>query len=170
MKNYFLTTARLGFSHWEYSDLELAYSLWGDPTVTRYISVNGVFSKEQVADRLFKEISMQKEFQVQYWPLFNLESEGFIGCCGLRPYELRKNIYEIGIHLKNDFWGCGYASEAANAVIKYAFEILKADNLFAGHNPQNITSKNLLKKLGFTYSHEEFYEPTGLDHPSYFYK
>ncbi|WP_375103099.1 GNAT family N-acetyltransferase [Paenibacillus sp. RS8] len=170
MKNYFLTTARLGFSHWEYSDLELAYSLWGDTTVTRYISANGVFSKEQVADRLYKEINMQKEFQVQYWPLFNLESEGFIGCCGLRPYDREQNIYEIGIHLKSDTWGSGYASEAANAVINYAFEILKAENIFAGHNPQNIGSSNLLKKLGFTYSHNEFYEPTGLDHPSYFYK
>lgn len=113
---------------------------------------------------------MQKEFQVQYWPLFDLKSEEFIGCCGLRPYDSEKNIYEIGIHIKSDYWGHGYASEAATAVILYAFDQLKADNLFAGHNPQNIASKNLLKKLGFIYSHNEFYEPTGLNHPSYFYK
>jgi RimJ/RimL family protein N-acetyltransferase len=170
MKDHFLTSARLGFSLWEKTDIELAYSLWGDPTVTRYISANGVISKKQVEDRLNKEINTQEEFQVQYWPLFDLKSDKFIGCCGLHPYDPEKNIYEIGIHLKSDSWSCGYASEAANAVIKHAFEVLKANNLFAGHNPQNIASKNLLKKLGFIYSHDEFYEPTGLDHPSYFYK
>ncbi|WP_245954453.1 GNAT family N-acetyltransferase [Fontibacillus phaseoli] len=85
-------------------------------------------------------------------------------------YDIEKKIYEIGFHLKSNYWGTGYASEAANAVIHFAFDQMKADNLFAGHNPLNLASKNLLLKLGFKYSHNEFYEPTGLSHPSYFYK
>ena len=39
--------------------------------------------------------------------------------------------------------------------------------LFAGHNPKNTASAQLLKRLGFTYKQDEFYPPTGLYHPSY---
>ncbi|MGZ7440544.1 GNAT family N-acetyltransferase [Paenibacillus sp. TH7-28] len=170
MRKYFLKTSRIAFSHWDNSDIDLAYTLWGDPAVTRYISANGLFSREQVKDRLNKEINTQKEFQVQYWPLFNLINEEFIGCCGLRPYDTEKNIYEIGIHLRSSHWGNGYATETVNAVIQYAFDVKKVDNLFAGHNPNNEASKKMLLKLGFKYSHDEFYEPTSLYHPSYYYK
>jgi RimJ/RimL family protein N-acetyltransferase len=41
------------------------------------------------------------------------------------------------------------------------------DGLFAGHNPKNEASRQLLEKLGFRYTHDEYYAPTGLNHPSY---
>ena len=40
--------------------------------------------------------------------------------------------------MRPKFWGHGYATEAANAVINYAFEVIGAESLFAGHNPNNI--------------------------------
>jgi RimJ/RimL family protein N-acetyltransferase len=67
-------------------------------------------------------------------------------------------------------WRCGYASEAACAVIEYAFKKLKANGLFAGHNPRNEASRCLLEKLGFHYTHDEYYPPTGLNYPSYLLK
>ena len=57
--------------------------------------------------------------------------------------------------------------EAAKAGIAYAFDTLQAEILFAGHNPQNVNSAKVLKKLGFSYVGDEFYAPTGLNHPSY---
>jgi len=39
--------------------------------------------------------------------------------------------------------------------------------LFAGHHPENESSRQLLTRLGFTYTHDEWYEPTGQMHPSY---
>lgn len=96
--------------------------------------------------------------------VFELATNDLIGCCGLRPYKI--NEYAIGFHLRPEFWRHGYAAEAANAVIEYAFTVLKAEKLFAGHNPNNIKSRKLLEKLGF-YIGDEFYEPTGLYHPSY---
>lgn len=49
----------------------------------------------------------------------------------------------------------------------FAFETLHVDGLFAGHNPDNPTSKHILGKLGFRYIGDEFYAPTGMHHPSY---
>ncbi|MBD5148576.1 MAG: GNAT family N-acetyltransferase [Oscillibacter sp.] len=145
--------------------LELAKLLWGNPEVTRYICANGIFSMNDIIKRINSEILNESLYQVQYWPVFELETNDLIGCCGLRPY--KADQYEIGFHLRPEFWGQGYAAEAASAVIEYAFTVLKAKKLFAGHNPNNKKSQKLLNKLGFIYIGDEFYEPTGLYHPSY---
>lgn len=162
---FFLTTARTGFSKWHQSDVSLARMLWGDPDVTRYICTDGKFSLEDIEKRLSTEISNDVVFGVQYWPFFELNTGELIGCCGLRPHG--ENEYEIGFHLRPKFWGEGYAVEAADAVIHYAFTVLNAKKLFAGHNPNNVASQKVLRKLGFRYVGDEFYTPTGLYHPSY---
>ena len=161
----FLETNRVRFEKWQKNDLEQATLLWGDPEVTRYICATGVFRPEDIDARLNKEVSNGEEFGLQYWPIFHKESGELIGCCGLRPRAEKE--YEIGFHLRPKFWRQGYAVEAANAVINYAFEVLKAETLFAGHNPKNVASKSVLAKLGFAYIGDEFYGPTGLYHPSY---
>lgn len=159
MAKYFMTSKRLGFRRWDEDDLGLAMKLWGDPEVTRFISKKK-FTKEQVKERLDRQISSK----VQYWPIFLLKTGEFVGCCGLRPY---KQIYELGFHICSKHWRKGYAFEAASCVIEYAFRKLKAKALFSGHNPKNKASEHLLKKLGFRYTHDEYYEGTGEMHPSY---
>ena len=129
MRNYFLETERIGFSNWTTYDYKLAILLWGDEAVTKYISKTGVFTEQEILDRLSVEIENEKQFQVQYWPIFEKKSEDFIGCCGLRPYDVEKHIYEIGFHLRSNYWGKGFGSEAARAVIQYSFNNLKAIEL-----------------------------------------
>lgn len=90
----------------------------------------------------------------------------FVGC-GLRPYDPENDVYELGFHLVRSAWGKGYASEAAEAMIEYAFNKIRAKKLFAGHHPENTASRKRLEKLGFVYIHDEFYPSTGLQHPSY---
>jgi RimJ/RimL family protein N-acetyltransferase len=145
--------------------MELAEQLWGNACVTQYICASGTFSRTDIVVRLNKEIDNDKEHHVQYWPIFKLESGDFIGFCGMRPHG--RETCELGFHVRPEFWGHGYATEAAGAVIEYAFSNLKVRRLFAGHNPKNAASKRVLAKLGFTYAGDEFYAPTGLYHPSY---
>lgn len=165
--DFFLRTARLGFRTWSDQDLDLAIGLWGDVDVTRLIDARGKLSDEQVRERLLQEIATAAAYGIQYWPLFLIESQEHVGCCGLRPYDWPANILEIGFHIRSAHWGCGYVSEAASAVIGYAFEQLDATGLYAGHNPANHASRHLLHKLGFRYTHDAYYAPTGLDHPAY---
>jgi RimJ/RimL family protein N-acetyltransferase len=164
-KRYFLQSERLGFRAWSHADLELAMDLWGDPEVTRLIG--GPLSREQVQTRLTLEIGMLQSHGLQYWPIFLRSTGEHLGCCGLRPYKADEKVYEIGVHLKKPHWGKGYALEATRAVMKYAFETLEASGLFAGHNPANEPSRQVLRRLGFRYTHDEYYPPTGLNHPSY---
>ncbi|SHI84989.1 GNAT family N-acetyltransferase [Lutispora thermophila] len=167
MREFFMKTKRIGFSRWNSADLDLATQLWGDKEVTRFICATGVFTRQDIIDRLYVEIHNDKMFNIQYWPIFDLSTEDLIGCCGIRPFNSEIHSYEIGFHLRKKYWGMGYALEAAKAVIDYSFNNLKADKLYAGHHPQNEDSKKLLTKLGFRYIGENYYNPTGLYHPSY---
>jgi RimJ/RimL family protein N-acetyltransferase len=166
-KKYFIITNRLGFRRWREDDLPLALGLWGDYEVTKLIDARGQLTTNQVQDRLIKEIATEKEYGVQYWPIFLRETGEHVGGCGLRPYDLAKGTYEIGFHIRSAHWRCGYATEAARAVMKFAFNELKAKALFAGHNPKNVASRALLEKLGFRYARDEYYPLIGLKPPSY---
>ena len=166
---YFLQSSRLGFRTWNENDLPLALILWGDEKVTRYIDSRKSLNDDQVRDRLWREIETEKSHNIQYWPIFLLEKNEFVGCCGLRPYDDSRGIFEIGAHIVRKFWRRGIATGAAKTVIEYAFNVLKVNALFAGHNPENKASRNFLQKLGFKYTHDEYYKPTGLNHPSYLF-
>jgi RimJ/RimL family protein N-acetyltransferase len=156
------STQRLRFREWSPHDFELAWQLYGDIEVTRLFG--GPFSREQVQQRLDREIGNLTKLRVQYWPMFLIDNDDFVGCCGLRPHG---EIYALGFHLRPAHWSRGYATEAARAVIDYAFTTLGATTLFAGHHPQNAPSKRALEGLGFEYWQHSLYEPTGLQHPGY---
>lgn len=163
--DYFLKSERLGFRCWSSDDLSLATELWRDRGVTALIG--GPFTPDMVEARLAHEIAQMRDYGVQYWPMFRLEDDQFVGCSGLRPYRLEDRVYEIGFHLCSQFWRRGLGKEAATAVIGYAFGPLHVEALFAGHHPANRASRELLLKLGFAYTHEEPFPLTGLNHPSY---
>jgi [ribosomal protein S5]-alanine N-acetyltransferase len=162
---YFLTSARLGFRCWSADDLPLAQALWGDLEVTRFFG--GPFSTEEVSRRLEREIARMKTHRFQYWPIHSLTSGDHVGCCGLRPYRAETQVHELGFHLRPKYWGQGFALEAAQAVIPFAFSTIGAISLSAGHHPDNLASKKVIEKLGFRYSHHEFFEALGIDIPYY---
>ena len=164
---YFLTTARLGFRPWRAEDVELAVALWGEPAVARFLYADGPPSRAAIVERLAREIATQAEHGFQYWPVFRLEDGANVGCCGLRPYRSEEGLHEFGVHLRSAFWRQGLAHEAGVAARDYSFRDLHARGLFAGHHPGNGASGAMLRKLGFRYTHDELYGPTGLHHPSY---
>ena len=167
MREYFIKTQRLGFSTWNNGDFELANQLWGDPEVTRFICAAGRFTPQEITERLLLEVHNGEQYGVQYWPIFALDTNAFLGCCGLRPFQGEANAYELGFHLCRQHWGMGYAFEGATAAMQYGFETIRASKLYAGHHPANTASEKLLTKLGFHSIGTKFYEPTGLYHPSY---
>ena len=162
-------TARLTFRRWSEDDLPLARILFGDPRVTSF--VGGPFDDAAVTARLAAELANQRDHGVSYWP-FLLYGSREIGCCGLRPRAAGSasrsdRVYELGFYLLPPYWGQGFAAEAGESVIAYAFDVLDASALFAGHHPENHGSQRALEKIGFRYTHDELYPPTGREHRCY---
>jgi len=159
---------RLQFRHWQESDLELALKLWGDPEVMKYLDVRGGLSREQVAEKLKRENRCLQEHGIQYWPMFEISTGDFVGCCGLKPWVHSPRVGpEFGFHLVQDKWGKGYATEAGRSVIQFARNILNSPNILAGHHPENRASRKILEALGFAFLEYVFFKPTGLQHLSY---
>ena len=163
--HYFLKTARLGFRLWNKKDLPLAQALWGDTEVTKFFG--GPFPESEIRERLEGEFERYQTYGFQYWPIHLLADDDHVGCCGLRPYRPEEDIPELGFHLRPKFWGQGLAIEAARAVIELGFKNFGAKSISAGHHPENLNSKKVLERLGFEYSHDEFFPRLGMNIPYY---
>jgi RimJ/RimL family protein N-acetyltransferase len=82
--------------------------------------------------------------------VFAIELDGaLIGMCGLDP---RQDGAELGYWLGVPFWGRGYATEAARAVIDYAFAERGHDVLQSGARVSNPASRRVLEKCGFQWT------------------
>ena len=82
------------------------------------------------------------------WALIRKEDGAFMGVVGLAG-KSGENAAEIGYWLGRDYWVRGYMTEAARAVIRFAFEILQFTYLGSGHFADNAASASVLAKLGF---------------------
>jgi RimJ/RimL family protein N-acetyltransferase len=82
--------------------------------------------------------------------LITARDAGIIGACGIA--EASGASPEIGYWLAVPFWGRGYATEAARALIDYAFDHLDYDVLHAGARVTNAASRRVLEKCGFRWT------------------
>ena len=76
-----------------------------------------------------------------------------IGSIGLIEDAKRDNdkVKMLGYAIGEEYWGNGYITEAAVAVIAYGFRSLNLDLISAYCYPFNERSKHVLEKLGFEY-------------------
>lgn len=74
----------------------------------------------------------------------------FIGAMGI-GFDWANNSAELGYWIGMPFWGQGYCSEAARAVLDYGFEVRGLDRIFATHMARNPASGRVMQKIGMTY-------------------
>src|SRR6202142_4284209 len=75
------------------------------------------------------------------------ESDTLCGGVGLR-IEPDHRRAELGYWIGVPYWGNGYATEAAQAVVKYGFETLHLHRIFPSHYTNNPPPARVLKKIG----------------------
>lgn len=75
----------------------------------------------------------------------------FIGCALLYDHRYGSG-YEIGYWLGEPYWGKGYATEAATALIDVAFRNLALELLYISAQSRNAGSKRVIEKCGFKYT------------------
>lgn len=78
------------------------------------------------------------------------EGGELVGTCGLK-LELPHARAEIGYWIGRDYWGRGVATEAARAVVEYAFTRLGIRRVFAHFYTRNPASGAVMRKLGMRY-------------------
>ena len=129
------------------SDLVHALS---DPEVMRF-SIGGVHTLDDTSRFIERSICSYEENGFGSWALVEKASSRLIGFCGLalQTVEERQET-EIGYRLARQFWGQGFASEAASAVLVYGFGQLKLESVIAIVQPENVASVRVVEKIGFS--------------------
>jgi [ribosomal protein S5]-alanine N-acetyltransferase len=78
------------------------------------------------------------------------DSGDLIGGIGL-GINVKHKRGHLGYWLGIQFWGKGYATEAARAVVTYGFQTLGLHRIEAGHYPRNPASGRVLEKIGMKF-------------------
>ncbi|MBR1989022.1 MAG: GNAT family N-acetyltransferase, partial [Firmicutes bacterium] len=101
------------------------------------------------SEMIIKEIFMPYDV----WCIREKESGRVVGNIGLEPDRRREDVNsrELGYSLAQDCWGKGYMTEAANAVIDYAFEDLELVVMGICTGPDNKRSQRVIEKCGFKF-------------------
>lgn len=76
------------------------------------------------------------------------ESGAFIGCAGL---DTREHGLELGYWIGEPYWGRGYATEVAHALVDLAFRATDIDKLHVSCRVINSASRRVIHKCGFQY-------------------
>lgn len=77
------------------------------------------------------------------------ETGAFIGCAGL---DARNGALELGYWVGEPFWGNGYATEAAHALVDLAFRVTDIDRLAVACRVTNAGSRRVIHKCGFQFA------------------
>lgn len=73
----------------------------------------------------------------------------FIGWCHLTEWDSVHRSASLGYCLDDAVWGHGYATEAARAVLQWAFDTLDLNRVQAETDTRNVASARVLEKIGF---------------------
>ena len=110
---------------------------------------NGVFNHEETQNLLDRQILSYKENGFGLWAVVLKETDEMIGQCGITFQNYKQHqLLEVGYLFQKAFWHKGYATEAAIACKQYAFNVLKADEVFSIIRDTNIASQNVATRNG----------------------
>ena len=125
---------------------------WTQPDVRRFLFDGAALSTTEVAETIEESIG---DFAARGYGIWIVElgsgagpvaAARFVGTAGLRPLE--EAGLEIFYSLAPGAWGCGYATEAARAVVEYGLGPLGLPEVLAEVDEGNTASVAVVKRLG----------------------
>ncbi|MFA2602376.1 GNAT family protein [Bacillus cereus] len=138
----FIRTERLLIRNFEFKDWRDVHEYTSDSNVMKYIP-EGVFTEEDARNFVNRNMGENAE----NFPVILVDENILIGHIVFHKY-FGEHTYEIGWVFNPKYFNKGYASEAAQATLKYGFKEMKLHRIIATCQPQNIPSYRLMEKIG----------------------
>ena len=162
-----LDTERLRLRQWQAEDYPPFALINADPDVMAFYPACLTVAESDSLAQKIEALLKQKGWG--FWAV-ELKNEGnFIGFVGLHEpqYELPfKPCIEIGWRLAKNYWGRGYATEAAQAALKFAFEKLRLDEVVSFTSLNNRRSEAVMQRLHMVNTGNNFEHPSiAVGHP-----
>lgn len=124
-----------------------------DPELARLQSFD-VHENDQVTKRSFKEKEDRYKVDNSFyeWAIVRKEDNQFMGEIALVQYNEKYNAIQLGYHLGKAFRGNGYMQEALARILKFAFEELDLNQVYALILNDNLSSQKVAKSNNLEYS------------------
>jgi len=133
--------------------------VFGDPDAMRFIPRGASPSVERTRASIERFISHERQHGFGLWAVELRETGELIGDCGLFLVEGRGPEVEVAYHFGKEWWGRGYATEAASACLAYGFRECGLDEINAISYPQHTASRRVMEKSGMKYvGNARYYE------------
>lgn len=144
-----LETERLILRDFQEDDWSAVLAYQADPRYLRYYAWTER-TPQAVRDFLGIFLAQQKEQDRYRFQLAVVlkKSGALIGNCGIRQSQAFSLEADLGYEIAPEQWGQGYATEAARALLRFAFEELKVHRVYAECVSENVGSQRVLRKLG----------------------
>lgn len=145
-----LSTERLNIRPLEKTDSEAWSAFFKNNDGLKFFSFDLSLPAEQLGnDWIEKQFLRYQENRFGHLALTDKQTGNLIGQCGLLLQEVDgKPEIEIGYHVLPEYWGNGFASEAARALKQFAWDNAVADTLISIIHVDNIRSQRVAKKNG----------------------
>ena len=151
-------TERLTIRFLTEADVIVLASLWTDGRVTRFMGGPCDFEKVRAS---LKDTLTAPPRRLDFWPVVEKSSGVVVGHCGLLPVKVEgRDEVELVYVFAVDFWGRGYATEAAAAIRDYGFRSLAIVRIVSLIDPANAASERVALKLGMKFEADTV-EPSG---------
>ncbi|MDO3411050.1 GNAT family protein [Saccharibacillus sp. CPCC 101409] len=126
-----------------------------DADVNRYLASAGRTFGVGNPDRVYRQIEESyRSMSALHLGVFLREgSGGIIGLCSFQRWDARGGKAELGFALSHEYWGRGYATEAASALAAFGFEHLELERIQARCFVKNLASLRVLAKIGMERQH-----------------
>ena len=142
-----METQRLILREMVMDDLPATWGIVGDDlTMTAW---NGAWSEEETIAGIEKQIQSYRKNGFGRWAVVLKDTGRVIGICGLQYCDTDKDsVLEVGYLFNRAFWHKGYATEAAMASKRYAFDVLGELEVFSLIRDTNLASMNVAIRNG----------------------
>ena len=145
-----IDTARLRLRPYRDRDLDALHALWTDPDVRRYLWDDMIITRARAAETMQASIASMARHGFGHWAVCAAGADALIGFCGLSCMDETPEI-ELMYGLAPAQWGCGFATEAARAVLRHAFETVGQPRVHAITDVPNRASIAVLQRLGMQF-------------------
>jgi RimJ/RimL family protein N-acetyltransferase len=146
-----LETERLTLREVTAGDAEFILELLNDPGWILNLGDKGFRTLEAVTEYIAERYTTSYEkFGFGFYLVTVKESGTPIGLCGLIKRDSMEDV-DIGFGFMEKFWGAGYATESAAAVLDYGRNTLGIKRIVAITSPTNDSSAHVLEKIGLKF-------------------
>jgi ribosomal-protein-alanine N-acetyltransferase len=157
-----IETERTFIRELQSSDAEGMFAMDSDPDVHLYLGHKPFKNINESVEMINFIRTQYAENGIGRWAIENKNTNEFIGWVGFRlmkeTINRQTNYLDFGYRLRQKYWGKGYATEAANAALKFGLEVLKLKDIYAMTDIDNLASRRVLEKIGFHYVEIFFYD------------